>query len=95
MLPFGNQSQTVAIKRYLFEVLKERYKKNENFIERVASVVVTKEDYQALGSFVADLYEAGFMRAVDQYKEQMAKLGLKVNVVPESKKPQGEPIFKD
>jgi hypothetical protein len=25
----------------------------------------------------------------------MAKLGLKVNVVPESKKPQGEPIFKD
>lgn len=85
----------MAIKRYLFEVLKERYKKNENFIERMASVVVTKDDYQSLGSFVADLYEAGFMRAVDQYREQMAKMGLKVNVVPESKPPKGESIFKD
>lgn len=94
MLPFAHNAQAVAIKKYMFEMLKERYSKNERFIDRLASTVATKEDYESLGSLVADIYEAGFVRAVDQYKEQLAKVGMKVSIVPESRPPQGKPIFK-
>lgn len=94
MLPFGNQAQSLAIRKYMFEMLKERYSKNERFIERLASNVATKEDYDSLGALMADVYEAGFVRAVDQYREQLAKVGMKVNIVPESRPPQGKPIFK-
>lgn len=95
MLPFAQNPQAVAIKRYLFEMLQERYRRNEKYIDRVASFTATKEDYESLGSLLADVYESGFVRAVDQYKDQLAKVGMKVSIVPESKPPQGKPIFGD
>lgn len=74
-----------AIKKYLFELLKEKYSKNEKFIERLTSYVVTKEDYEALGILIVDIFETGFLKAVDEYKDQLLKMGLKVEVVPENK----------
>ena len=85
--------QAFAIKKYLFDMLKERYSRSADYIERLASGVTTKGDYEALGSLMADVYEAGFLRAVDQYKEQLAKMGMKVNVVPESRPSKSIPIF--
>ena len=84
MLPFMFQNpHALSIKRYLFEMLKERYPKNEKFIDRLTSTITTKEDYDGLGSFITDIFELGFVRAVDQYKEQFAKMGMRVNIVPE------------
>lgn len=86
MLPFMFQNpQSNAIKKHIFELIKERYSRNEKFIERMATGITTKEDYESLGRLITDLYEAGFIRAVEQYKEQFAKLGMKVSIVPEEK----------
>lgn len=85
--------QAFAVRKYLFEMLKERYPKNADYIERLSAGVTTKGDYEALGSLMADVYEAGFVRAVDQYKEQLAKMGMRVNVVPEKVAAKGVPIF--
>lgn len=93
MFPFFQNAQSITIKRYLFEILQERYAKNEKFIERMASTVVTKEDYDGLGSLVTDLFEIGFLRAIDQYKEQLNKMGIKVNIVPEQKPTNTKKIF--
>ena len=82
-----------AIKKYLFEMLKDRYQRNEKFIDRLSAVVVTKEDYESLGTLVADLFEAGFVRAVDEYKGQMAKMGMKVSVVADQTPKEGPKIF--
>ena len=93
MLPFAQNPQAVAIKRYLFEMLRDRYQKNDRYIDRLASGTVTKEDYESLGSLLADVYESGFMRAVEQYKESISRLGMRVEVVPEEKPKPGKPIF--
>lgn len=95
MNPFAQNPQAIAIKKYLFEILKERYGRSSGYIDRLAVGTMTRDDYESLGALVADIYEAGFMRAVDQYKEQMSKLGMKVEVVPEQRAPAGEPIFKN
>jgi hypothetical protein len=96
MLPFFNQNpQAVAIKRYLFELIKERYDRNKGYIERLSVSTLTREDYDALGRLLADVYESGFVRAVEQYKDQMSKLGLKVNIVAEKSTPAGPSIFKE
>jgi hypothetical protein len=95
MNPFAGNPHSVAIKRYLFEVLKERYARNERYIERVAASTLVREDYEGLSSLVADLFEAGFMRALDQYKEQIAKMGLRVDVVPSPTPAKGDPIFRE
>ena len=94
MLPFFIQNlQAVAIKRYLFDLLKERYEKNQRYIDRLAVGTLTREDYESLGKLLADVYESGFVRAVEQYKEQMSKLGLRVNIVADKTPPQGPSIF--
>lgn len=95
MLPFMFQNpQSMAIKKYLFEMLKERYGRNERFIERIANLISTKEDYDGLGSLITDIYETGFLKAVNEYKDQFAKMGMKVSVVPEEKpKDAGNRIF--
>lgn len=97
MLPFFNQNpQSVAIKRYLFDLLKDRYERNKGYIDRLSASTLTREDYESLGRLIADIYESGFVRAVDQYKEQMSKLGMKVSIVADkSPPPSGPSIFKD
>ena len=77
--------QAIAVRRYLFEILKERYSRNERYVERLAASIATKDDYEEFGKLVSDLYESGFMRAVDQYKEQFEKSGMRVNIVAEEK----------
>lgn len=93
MFPFFQNPQSITIKRYLFEILQERYSKNEKFIDRIASTVITKEDYDGLGSFVTDIFEIGFLRAVNQYKDQLNKMGVRVNIVPEEKPTNAKKIF--
>ena len=85
MMPFMPNPQSIAIKRYLFDILKERYAKNEKFIDRLSITIATREDYEEFGKLVMDLYESGFMRAVDQYKEQFEKSGMRVNIVAEER----------
>lgn len=97
MLPFLNQNpQALAIKRYLFELLKERYSRNERFIDRLSSQIMTKEDYENLGIFITDVFETGFLKAMNEYKEQFEKMGMKVNIVAEEKpKDPNHRIFKN
>lgn len=86
MLPFMMQNlHSSAIKKYLFELLNGRYVRNEKFIDRISATIVTKEDYEALGSLVVDIFETGFMKAVDEYRDQLAKMGMKVSIVPDRK----------
>lgn len=86
MIPFSFQGvQGNAIKKHIFEMLGDRYARNERFVERLVSNITTKEDYEGVGIFLADLFESGFVRAVDQYKEQFANMGMKVKIVPEEK----------
>lgn len=92
---FMGNPHSAALKKYLFEILKDRYWKNEKYIERLAASTMVQDDYDGLGSLIVDVFELGFLRAVDQYKDQMAKMGLRVQIVPESKPAAGERIFKD
>lgn len=75
--------QSIAIKKYLFELLKERYSKNENFIDRFSNMITTQQDYEDLGKLLVDIFEVGFLRAVNQYKSQFEKMGMKINIVAE------------
>jgi hypothetical protein len=71
----------------MFEVLKERYSKNEDVIERIANALQTSKDIDNFGKLIADIYEMGFLRAVDSYKTELAKLGYNVTVTPTPPKP--------
>ena len=75
-----------SAKKYLFEILEDRYTDNTNFIDRISAYLVTENDIKELARFIADVYEAGYLRAAKQYKENLEKMGYSVAIVPDSKK---------
>jgi hypothetical protein len=73
-----------AIRKMMFEFLKERYGRNDQIVERLSASLTTEGDVQAFIKLMIDVYEKGYMQAVDDHKEQLAKIGLKVSVKPPS-----------
>ncbi len=72
----------IAVKKMMYEFLKERYGKNDQIIERLTTALQTEADIQAFVKLVMDVYETGYMRAVEDHREQLQKIGLQVKIVP-------------
>jgi|GEM_PF-2656584 deoxyhypusine synthase len=87
-----------GIKKYMFEMLQERYSRNEDIITRVSDTIMSEKDYQAFGQLIVDVYEKGFSTALEQQKEQFEKMGLDVNItspISPEKKDNSPKIFPD
>lgn len=68
------------IKKYLFEVLKEKYVENEKFIDRISAQLNLETDAQDFVKLCGDLFQKGYIIAVDQHKEALAKIGMNVKI---------------
>ena len=75
---------SITIKKFLYEILKDRYVENEKFIERMCNDLRLQEDMENFIKLINDSYQMGFLLSVDQHKEALAKVGLKVNLVDTS-----------
>jgi hypothetical protein len=51
----------------------------------LTSNVVTEQDAKEFAQLLADVYEMGFLRATNQYREHLEKMGYKLSIVPEKK----------
>jgi hypothetical protein len=81
------------IKKYLFAILKEKYAENEKFIDRICVGLTVEEDATGFVKLVRDCFERGFMTSVEQHKESLSKLGMKINLTREAE--EGQKIFKN
>lgn len=77
---FSNPN-SIHIKKYLYEILQDKYLDNEKFIDRMASHLIMQEDAQSFVKLAGDIFERGYVVAVDQHKEALAKIGMNVKVV--------------
>jgi hypothetical protein len=80
MIPGVVNFQYVA-KKYVFELLQEKYEPNQAMIERMAHYLATEKDVTDFCKIIMDAYAKGYSKAVNDYKEQLAKMGYEVNVV--------------
>lgn len=75
----------VVIRNYMLQILgQEKFAKHKDFIDRLAAVLPTSTDIQELGTIIVSVYENGYFKALNDYKEQFAKLGYEVNVKRET-----------
>ena len=82
-----------TIKKFLFDMLKQEYSKHEPFIDKMVSTISTPKEYEDISKFLLEIYQSGYLTAVDQHREGLEKLGLKANIV--SPKQEVKPtIFK-
>lgn len=83
---FNQVSNSYQVKKTMFNLMPERYQNNELIIERLGAVLATEGDLKGFFKLVADIYEAGYLKSVNDHKEQLKKLGLGVKVVSQDSK---------
>lgn len=69
------------IKKNIFEILKERFSRNENIIDRILYYSPTEQDVKDFNKLIADIYEVAYLRCVEEHREKFEELGYKVNVI--------------
>lgn len=80
-MQFLSNPKANYVQKSMFELLKERYAKHEDIIERVAVSLMTDKDIQHFLQLQLELFEIGYLRSVEDHREQLAKMGIKASVV--------------
>ena len=83
---------STGVKKLFLELLQERYALYESTINDIARNVNNEEEYKRIGQLLIATYEAGYIKAVEQHREALAKCGLRAKVVEPKEPPP--PIFK-
>jgi len=74
----------IALKKNVYEILKDRYDHDiDDVLDRLSSSVVTEGDFKKLGKLIAALFESGYFMSMQQYQEQLKKVGVRVTVQAE------------
>lgn len=80
------QPYSYVIKKYLLDLLKERYSPNDLTVSRIAHNISNTQDAHAFVKLIVDAYECGYLKAVNDYRQELRKLGYDVTIVPENQK---------
>ncbi len=75
-----------AILKHAEQLLGKRYGKFQQIIMRASTSLVTNEDATTFAQMMAELYESGYLKAVEDYRKAVESHGLKVVIRPENKK---------
>ena len=86
MLRYASNPRGFALKRWFAQILADKYSPHDNIVERVGMALVTENDLKDFGKLLGQVYEAGYMKAINDYKHQVEKMGIKVKVVPTQEK---------
>ena len=71
--------QIQMMRKYIFEIMEDRYPQHDDIVERVASNLNLTKDMEAFGSLVTAIYEAGYRRAATEYQAQLKTHGLNIS----------------
>ena len=85
-MDFLQNQKNHYIKKYIFEVLKERFSRNENIIDRILYHLATEQELKDLNKLIADVYETAYLKCVDDHRKKFEQLGYSVKVVSDHSK---------
>lgn len=85
-MQFMSNPKSHHIKKSMFELLKERYIKHEDIVERISVSLLTDKDMMAFLQLSLELYEIGYLRSVEDHRAELEKMGIKVSIVGSDQK---------
>lgn len=76
-----------AFQKFTLELIKEeKYSLNQEAIEKISNLVTDKKSYELMAKLFVHIWESGFFKSVEEQKEQLKKMGIKITVSSEIKK---------
>ena len=80
LLKYMSNPRSFTLKKWLYELLKEKYPPHDTIVERISTSLATDQDVTDIGSLITQIYESGYLKAVADYQSQMEELGVRVTV---------------
>ena len=74
--------QLVMIRKYVSQILKDRYGQHDELMQRICGVLVTQKDLEDFGRFVVDIYEVSYLKCVEDHRQALEKVGQKAIIKP-------------
>jgi hypothetical protein len=74
-----------VMRKLLVDVLGERSRPYADLTDRLGAALVTETDLKLFNQLLIDVYEVGYLKAVEDHKAKLAELGYRVAVVPNTK----------
>lgn len=79
----ANPYRTVIL-QYAQQLLQDRYARYHDLLTRLTNNIVTEKDASDFGQMLVDSYQAGFTKAVEDYRKAVEAHGFKIEVRPTS-----------
>lgn len=70
----------IAIQKYMFGVLNDKYPYHHQIMERLTHNLVTEQDARDFGNLIGEVYQMGYLKATKDYTEKLAEQGIKLEV---------------
>ena len=80
LVQYMSNPRSFTLKKWFIELLQEDYPKFDTIIERVATSLATDQDLKEFGQLVTHVYEKAYRKAVEDYRSEVERLGIKINV---------------
>jgi hypothetical protein len=71
----------IALKKFMSQVMGAKAGIYDDLITRLGSSIVTDNDLKVFGEMMNDILGIGYRKAVDDYREQLNKLGIEVSLL--------------
>lgn len=72
---------TNGMKKFVHDLIGvDRYLPHEEVVENIANLIKNEKEYKKIGELFAEIFEAGYMKSVEDHKKELEKYGLKVNL---------------
>lgn len=81
VMKYMSNPKAFTLRKWFYDLLKINYSIHDQIIERVSTSLTTEKDLEDFGKLIGQVYENGYRKAVEDYREQIEKTGLKVQLI--------------
>ena len=73
-------NKPLIIKKWMGQLIGENVSSHENIIERISSCIHTQKDLEDLSKLIGAAYEAGFYKAITDYRKEFKKYNINIKI---------------
>lgn len=78
---FMQNPKGIVLKKFMLQVMGDKINPYDELLTRIGTVLITDNDIKAFGDMINDVLGTGYRKAVDDYRTQLNKLGIEVNLI--------------
>jgi len=78
---FMQNPKGIALKKFMSQVMGPKVGVYDELLTRISASLVTDNDLKIFGEMINDILGTGYKKAVDDYRDQLNKLGIEVSLL--------------